>query len=83
MTKKDIVASSSYCSQLKELINKNEEVVLSFIRVFHTNVHGFRKGAATFATSGTTSPISVSLVARRGEWSMGKVLDVYWHCAKP
>ena len=80
---KDKVASASYCSQLKELILKKIEVVSSFIRIAHANAHGWRKGGATHATSGTTCPPPVPSVARRGEWSMGKVLDVYWHCAEP
>ena len=43
------------------------------------NAYGFCKGSATFAVSRTTYPLRVSSVARRGERSMGKVLDVYWH----
>ena len=80
---KDKVSSASYCCQLKELINKKMEVVTSYIRISHANAHGWRKGGATHATSGTTCPPSIPSVARRGEWSMGKVLDVYWHCAEP
>jgi len=37
------------------------------------------KGAATHAVSGTTAAPSVPSIARRGEWSIGSVLDVYWH----
>ena len=33
--------------------------------------------------SGTTAPPSVASVANQGEWSIGAVLDVYWHFAKP
>ena len=80
---KERVASNSYCSQLKQLINKKRETVASFIRLAHANAHGWRKGGATHATSGTTCPPPIPSVARRGEWSMGKVLDVYWHCAEP
>ena len=29
------------------------------------------------------APPPVPSVARRGKLSMGKVLDVYWHCAEP
>ena len=38
--------------------------------------HGVRKGSTV--RSGTAMPVSFSSVAARGEWSMGKVLDVYW-----
>ena len=80
---KERVASKNYCSQLKELLDQNKDTVLSYIRLAHANAHGWRKGGATYATSGTTAPPSISSVARRGKWSMGKVLDVYWHCAEP
>ena len=42
------------------------------------STHGTRKGAAVEATSGTTCPPPPSSVARRGEWSLGKVFDIYW-----
>ena len=38
--------------------------------------HGVRKGSTV--RSGTAMPVSFSSVAARGEWSMGKVLDVYF-----
>ena len=43
------------------------------------NPYGLRKGAATHAVSGTTAAPSIPSIARRGEWSIGSVLDVYWH----
>jgi hypothetical protein len=43
------------------------------------NSHGIRKGAATTASSATTCPPPVSSIAARGEWSLGGVLDLYWH----
>ena len=76
-------ATNNYCSQLKELLNRKREIVVGFIRLAHANAHGWRKGSATHATSGTTAPPPIPSVARRGEWSLGKVLDVYWHCAEP
>ena len=77
------VASSSYCSQLKELLKRYTNVVSCYIRLAHGNAHSYRKGAATYATSGTTCPPPIPSVARRGEWSLGRVLDVYLHCAEP
>ena len=41
------------------------------------------KGSASYASSGTTCHPSVSLIANRGDWSMGAVLDVYWHFSEP
>ena len=47
------------------------------------NAYGLRKGSATMAVSGTTSPPPILSIARRGEWSIGKVFDVYWHFSEP
>ena len=49
-------ATNNYCSQLKQLLQHNKDAVMRFIRVSHTNAHGWRKGGATHATSGTTCP---------------------------
>ena len=78
----DKLASSGYCSQLKEMFNRHGQEVSNHIRLPHANAHGLRKGGSTYATSGTTAPPSITAVARRGEWSMGKVLDVYWQCSE-
>lgn len=43
------------------------------------NAYGLRKGPATQATSGTThAPVVPTSVAHQGDWSMGKVFDIYW-----
>ena len=76
------VASTNYCSQLKELLFRKSDVVKTYLRMAHANAHGWRKGSATYATSGTTAPPPTPSVARRGEWSMGKVLDIYWKCCE-
>jgi hypothetical protein len=54
-----------------------------YVHVDHANSHGLRKGSATSASSGTTCPPGVSLIAARGEWSLGRILDLYWHFAVP
>ena len=38
------------------------------------NTQGFRKGSATYSTSGKTVPPSLILVSLREEWSMRKFL---------
>ena len=81
--RQDGTASSRYCSQVGHLLKENVDVVRAFMRPEHVNVHGLRKGSGTYATSGTTLPPSVVSVANRGEWSMGKVLDVYWKFSEP
>jgi hypothetical protein len=80
---KDGTASSRYCSQLTTLFSRFKEILESYIRTDHCNAHGVRKGSGTHAMSGTTCPASISSVANRGDWSLGKVLDVYWHFAEP
>jgi len=49
----------------------------------HANLHGIRKGSGTHASSGTTVPPPVSSIAAHGEWSLGCVLDLYWHFSEP
>jgi hypothetical protein len=76
-------ASRRYCGQLAELFKGNGENLRSYIRADHANSHGIRKGSATKVTSGTTLPPPTSSIAARGEWSLGRVLDIYWHFAEP
>ena len=76
---KNGAASHKYCEKLKHLFKTEmKDVLAEFIRPDHANAHGFPKGSGTEATSGTTCPPPISSVSGRGEWSMGKVLDVYW-----
>ena len=76
-------AGTQYQEQLMGIVALHKEEVANHIRLDHMNAYGLRKGSATLAVSGTTSPPQVTSIARRGEWSMGKVLDVYWHCVEP
>ena len=71
-------ASHRYCTHLSNLFEKITTIIYEYIRPGHANAHGTRKGAAVKATSGTTCPPPPSSVARRGEWSLGKVFDIYW-----
>jgi len=76
-------ASQRYCAQLCELLKNHRNAVEIYIRPDHANSHGIRKGSGTHASSGTTAPPPVSSIAARGEWTLGKVLDVYWHFSEP
>jgi hypothetical protein len=76
-------ASQRYCTQLTHLFETYTDQLKQYIRVDHANSHGMRKGSATSAASGTTCPPPVSSIASRGEWSLGKILDLYWHFAAP
>ncbi len=71
--------SHAYCSSLQELFDEmGENNILMWVRPGHGKDHGFRKGAAIQCTAGTTAPPPTTAVARRGEWSLGKVFDIYW-----
>jgi hypothetical protein len=76
---KEGTAATKYCEQLVGIIEPYTQEVQNHMRIANFNPYGFRKGAATYAVSGTTAAPSIPSVARRGEWSIGSVLDVYWH----
>ena len=76
------IASGGYTSQLKEMLTRHAQEVANYIRIPHANAHGWQKGGATYDNSGTTAPPSLTAVAKRGEWSMGKVMGVYWQCSE-
>jgi len=82
-------ASGAFSKALKKLINsgrnkdaaQNEErerIVNEHCRIGHFHPHGFRKGAATHVTTCTMEPPPIPSVLMRGEWTIGKVLEVYW-----
>ena len=76
----DEAASSRYCSQFANLCKRHTDEIRTYIRVDHCNVQGNRKGSASFAASGTTSPPSMAAIMNRGEWSVGsQILNIYLH----
>lgn len=88
-TGKDGSASNSFSKALKNIINsgrknetkQNEErerIVREHCRDGHFHPHGIRKGSGTHVTTCTMDPPPIPSVLMRGEWSLGKVLDVYW-----
>lgn len=80
---KEKSAKSKYQEQLMGILKNKEQIVANHMRFDRANGYSLRKGSATHATSGTTCPPPIPSIARRGEWSMGAVLDVYWHFAEP
>jgi hypothetical protein len=74
--KKDGSASHQYQKQITQLIKLHNNIGKLYIRPAHINSHGFQKGGATHAMTGTTYPPPIPSMANRGEWSMGKVLDI-------
>lgn len=81
-SKKQDSAAHGYCGNLLKLFNKMGDSIYTWVRPGHANGHGIRKGAAIAVTSATTCPPPTSSVARRGEWSLGKVFDIYWQWAE-
>ena len=76
---KEGAASTRYCEQLVGIVRQHSMEISNLMSMEKFNPYGFRKGSATYALSGTTAPPSLPAVARRGEWSIGTVLDCYWH----
>jgi len=79
--KKGGTASQRFCCQLSELVSRHFETARRYLRLSHFNAHGIRKGSGSYASSATTNPPSFVAVAARGEWSIGKILDVYFKFA--
>ena len=80
---KNEAPGNRYTSALSQLMTDNMNAARNFIRKGHANAHGVRKGSASYACNGTMCPSSVASIANRGDWSMGAVLDVYWHFSEP
>lgn len=60
------------------LVTKHrDEVIAMGIDPDEIGVHSIRKGAATYACSGTTCSPSIGAVCNRAGWTMGKVKDTY------
>jgi len=76
---KEGTCASKYCEQISTLVAPYKQHIAVHMDSTRFNPYGLRKGSATHAVSGTTAPPSIPSIARRGEWSIGSVLDVYWH----
>jgi hypothetical protein len=72
-------AAQRYCSQLSMIFKKHWDELVNYIRPTRANTHSIRKGSGTYSQAGTTCPPPISSTAGRGEWSLGKILDIYWH----
>ena len=78
---KDGTAAQNFCRQLSALVKKHAAAAGKFLRLSRFHAHGIRKGSGTHASSATTVPPQFTSVAARGEWSMGKILDIYFQFA--
>ena len=74
-------AAQSFSLQIGEIAKRYFHTVRNFVRLSHFNIHGIRKGSGTHAASATTCPPLFTSIACRGEWSMGKILDIYFQFA--
>jgi hypothetical protein len=73
-------AAHRYCTQLHVLMKVSWDIVQMYIT--NLSAHGSRKGSATHVACATTAPPPIASIANRGDWSLGKVLDVYWQFAE-
>ena len=71
--------SQKYCEQILTVVKPHWDVLMMHMKAINFNPYGLRKGGASHALLGTTCAPSIPSVARRGEWSIGSVLDCYWH----
>ncbi|KAK1746052.1 hypothetical protein QTG54_002659 [Skeletonema marinoi] len=78
---KNNTAAQNYCRQLSALVSRHADAAKKFLRISRFHAHGIRKGSGTHASSATTLPPQFTSVAARGEWSMGKILDIYFQFA--
>ena len=74
-------ASQNFARQVAAMGVRYADQIKSFLRLSHFNIHGVRKGSGTHASSATTCPPLFTSIACRGEWSMGKILDIYFRFA--
>jgi hypothetical protein len=59
------------------LAKKSEELCGLGYGPNNIGIHSIRKGAGTFASSGTTAAPSSVSVNNRGGWTLGGVRDIY------
>ena len=74
-------AAQNYSERIKTWVKRNADRLIGYVRPSHVNTHSLRKGSATHSSSGTTDPPPLPSIFRRGEWSMGVILDIYWQWA--
>jgi hypothetical protein len=77
------VATRKFGMHLRAVLNNNAAEVATHGDGDRIKAHSARKGTATFLTAGTTDPPPLPSVGHRGEWSLGKVQDIYFNFAQP
>jgi hypothetical protein len=70
-------SSQNYNKGLTKMLLKFDGEVREFVRINHCNSHdGHRKGGVIHVMTSSTAPPPMPSVLIRGDWSMGKVLDI-------
>jgi hypothetical protein len=71
-------ASQNFALQVAAMGVRYAQQIKSFLSLSYFNIHGVRKGHDMHAASATTCPPLFISIACHGEWSMGKILDIYF-----
>ena len=74
-------AAQTFARHVHEMGIRHADTIKNYVRLSHFNIHGVCKGSGTHAASATTCPPLFTSIACRGEWSMGKILDIYFRFA--
>ena len=74
-------AAQTFARHVHEIGIRHADTIKNYVRLSHFNIHGVRKGSGTHAASATTCPPLFTSIACRGEWRMGKILDIYFQFA--
>ena len=76
-------ATKRFAAHLRTLVSENRFQVATWSVPERIKAHSGRKGTATFLTAATLNPPPLPSIAHRGEWSQGKVQDIYFNFAQP
>ena len=76
-------ATKRFAARLRTLVAAHRFEVASWAVPDRIKAHSGRKGTATFLTAATLNPPPLPSIAHRGEWSQGKVQDIYFNFAQP
>ena len=71
----------TYCKALKVIVNATAERI-RLVKHYCREGHFHAYGDPSHATTATTEPPPIPSVLLRGEWTLGKVLDLYWKFAE-
>ena len=76
-------ATKRFAAHLRTLVADHRFEVATWAVPDRIKAHSGRKGTATFLTAATLNPPPLPSIAHRGEWSQGKVQDIYFNFAQP